>query len=79
MPNTLHVSKTLKVVEYIVYILLLCFILPVKKYSDDLEFENYLDKFNKTYNNVEIYQRRYEAFKVGNKKIIHKIKCSALI
>lgn len=66
MPNTLHVSKTLKVVEYICYITLLCLIVPVKKYSTDFEFENYLNHFNKTYSNVEIYQRKYEAFKVGS-------------
>lgn len=64
MPNTLEVSKTLKLLEYVCYFLLLI-IIPLKNDNHYLEYDEYMKVFNKTFNNIESYQERLEAFKVN--------------
>lgn len=67
MPNTVRVSKTVKVFEYLCYVLLLCVIVPIQEDHHELEYEKYLQQFNKTYESTNIYQNRFEAFKVSPK------------
>lgn len=65
MPNTVRVSKTVKVLEYLCYILLLCVVVPIRIQHHELEYDKYLQQFNKSYENMKIYQNRFEAFKVS--------------
>lgn len=68
MPNTVRVSKNLRRLEYAFYIFLLCIIIPRKikqELERDLEYDAYLEKFNKTDADVRTYQNRLEIFKVS--------------
>lgn len=69
MPNTVRISKTVKYLEYAFYITCLCLIIPVKidhhVVEKNLDYEKYLDQFNKTYDNVTTYQTRLDAYKVS--------------
>lgn len=69
MPNTVRISKTVKRLEYACYILLICVIIPIRidhhNLERDLEYDKYLEQFNKTLENVQIYQQRREVFQVS--------------
>nr|CAI5839580.1 unnamed protein product [Callosobruchus analis] len=70
--NTVHVPKSLKYLEYICYVILLFFVIPIRIYSpniDEILFEEYIAKFNKTYAGKEMYNRRLQAFMLSLRTI----------
>lgn len=66
MPNTVRVTRRVKFLEISVYILLICFFIPIRINHHDIEeqFKDYLKQFNKTYNDHSIYKKKLAAFKV---------------
>lgn len=58
----------LSYIEVIVYVGLLFFAIPIqlpKPSEVEDEFQAYMDKFNKTYTDVDTYNRKLDAFRVS--------------
>lgn len=72
MPNTLHVSKTVKALEYLFYVVLLCIVIPIRIDHHEIEYMKYLEQFNKSYETEKTYQKRFDAFKVSLYMLINQ-------
>lgn len=68
-------------IEVIVYVGLLFFAIPINlpKPSEVDEFQAYMEKFNKTYTNVDTYNRKLEAFRVSYNYVLTTMEKCYLI
>lgn len=68
-------------IEVIVYVGLLFFAIPINlpRPSEVDEFQAYMEKFNKTYTNVDTYNRKLEAFRVSYNCVFNTMEKGYLI